>query len=59
MNKKNIHFVFEELTKRYAGSTTELIYDTPFQLLTAVIMSAQTTDKQVNKVTSKFFDTIK
>ena len=59
MNKKNIHFVFEELSKRYAGSTTELIYDTPFQLLVAVIMSAQTTDKQVNKVTAKFFDTIK
>lgn len=58
MNKKNIHFVFEELTKRYAGSTTELIYHTPFQLLVAVIMSAQTTDKQVNKVTAKFFDTI-
>lgn len=59
MNKQNIYFVFEELTKRYAGSTTELIYDTPFQLLVSVIMSAQTTDKQVNKVTAKFFDTIK
>lgn len=59
MKKSDIHFVFEELTKRYAGSTTELIYDTPFQLLVSVIMSAQTTDKQVNKVTAKFFDTIK
>ena len=59
MNKQNIHFVFEELSKRYAGSTTELIYNTPFQLLVAVIMSAQTTDKQVNKVTAKFFDTIR
>ena len=59
MKKSDIHFVFEELSKRYAGSTTELIYDTPFQLLVSVIMSAQTTDKQVNKVTAKFFDTIK
>jgi endonuclease III len=59
MKKSDIHFVFEELTKRYAGSTTELIYDTPFQLLVSVIMSAQTTDKQVNKVTAFFFDTIK
>lgn len=58
MKKENIHFVFEELTRRYAGSTTELVYETPFQLLTAVIMSAQTTDKQVNKVTAKFFDSI-
>lgn len=59
MNKANIHFVFSELSKRYAGSTTELVYHTPFQLLVAVIMSAQTTDKQVNKLTAKFFDTIK
>jgi endonuclease III len=59
MNKANIYFVFEELTKRYAASTTELVYSTPFQLLVAVIMSAQTTDKQVNKVTAKFFPSIK
>lgn len=58
MKKSDIYFVFEELTKRYAGSTTELVYETPFQLLTAVIMSAQTTDKQVNKVTARFFSTI-
>lgn len=56
--KEKIHFIFQELTKRYAGSTTELIYRTPFQLLVAVIMSAQTTDKQVNKVTAHFFDKI-
>ena len=59
MNKKEkIEFIFKELSKRYAGSTTELIYHTPFQLLVAVIMSAQTTDKQVNKVTSHFFSKI-
>lgn len=34
---------------------TELSYRTPFQLLVAVMMSAQTTDKQVNKVTVDFF----
>lgn len=34
---------------------TELVYATPFQLLVAVIMSAQTTDKQVNKVNEQFF----
>ena len=33
----------------------ELDYDTPFQLLCAVILSAQTTDKQVNKITPAFF----
>ena len=34
---------------------TELAYTTPFQLLVAVIMSAQTTDKQVNKVNEHLF----
>jgi len=38
---------------------TELNYETPFQLLVAVILSAQTTDKQVNKVTGAFFSAIK
>ena len=59
MKKSDIYFVFQALTKKYHGATTELIYHTPFQLLVAVIMSAQTTDKQVNKVTAHFFDTIK
>jgi len=36
----------------FPGNETELVYDTPFQLLVAVMMSAQTTDKQVNVVTS-------
>jgi endonuclease-3 len=35
----------------FPGNETELIYHTPFQLLIAVMMSAQTTDKQVNVVT--------
>jgi endonuclease III len=38
---------------------TELVYYTPFQLLMSVVMSAQTTDKQVNKVTEKFYDRIR
>ncbi len=39
----------------YGGKKIELDYETPFQLLCAVILSAQTTDKQVNKVTPPFF----
>ena len=35
--------------------TTELEYDTPFQLLIAVLLSAQATDKSVNIATRKFF----
>ncbi|HUO56181.1 MAG TPA: endonuclease III [Candidatus Paceibacterota bacterium] len=43
------------LKKAYPKPKTELHYKTPFQLLTAVILSAQTTDKQVNKVTAELF----
>ncbi len=38
---------------------TELQYETHFQCLIAVMMSAQTTDKQVNKVTAKLFKHIR
>src|SRR3569833_4364116 len=35
--------------------TTELLYDTPFELLVAVMLSAHTTDKAVNVATRKLF----
>jgi endonuclease-3 len=38
---------------------TELIYHSPFQLLMSVMLSAQTTDKQVNKVTAVFYDRVR
>lgn len=60
MNRKEkIDFIFQTLWKQYSDATTELFYTTDFQLLVAVILSAQTTDKQVNKVTAAFFDIIK
>lgn len=40
------------LKKAYPAPKTELNYHTPFQLVAAVMLSAQTTDKQVNKVTA-------
>lgn len=46
----------DELFKDYP--LTELDYDSPFQLLLAVMLSAQTTDKQVNVVTKSFFETV-
>lgn len=58
MKAADLHFVFTTLKKKYPAKT-ELIYATPFQLLVAVMLSAQTTDKQVNKVTARFFTTIK
>lgn len=59
MNKKNIDIFFTTLEKLYPENRTDLIRETPRQLLVAVVMSAQTTDKQVNKVTEKFFNNIK
>jgi len=59
MQKKYISIFFETLKQRYPENRTDLTRSTPRQLLVAVVMSAQTTDKQVNKVTEKFFDTIK
>ncbi len=43
------------LCQRYPDADCELDFDTPFQLITAVIMSAQTTDTNVNKVTKNLF----
>ncbi len=45
----------ESLKKAYPVPKTELRYKTPFQLLVAVMLSAQTTDKQVNKLTVPLF----
>lgn len=59
MKKDQIKYIFEYLKELYPDPKTELEYSTDFQLLVAVILSAQTTDKQVNKVTNKLFKRIK
>ena len=59
MKNKNIDFIFQTLDKLYPDADTELKYSNDFQLVLAVVMSAQTTDKQVNKVTNTLFQTIK
>ncbi|MES2134941.1 MAG: endonuclease III [Patescibacteria group bacterium] len=43
------------LKKAYPEPKSELLYKTPFQFLTAVVMSAQCTDKVVNRVTAPLF----
>lgn len=43
------------LRERYPNADCELTYKTDFQLLTAVILSAQTTDANVNRVTPNLF----
>lgn len=59
MKKNDLNIFFETLQTMYPENRTDLIWETPWQLLVAVVMSAQTTDKQVNKVTEKFFNKIK
>jgi endonuclease-3 len=55
MNPQKRFKIFEVLSKAMPNPTTELIYQTPFQLLIAVILSAQATDKSVNKATLLLF----
>ena len=43
------------LKKAYPAPKTELAYETPFQLVVAVMLSAQSTDKRVNLVTAELF----
>ncbi|TCO79511.1 endonuclease III [Marinisporobacter balticus] len=47
--------ILELLNKEYPNVKCELNYNTPFQLLVATILSAQTTDKKVNEVTKQLF----
>ncbi|EKE30004.1 MAG: hypothetical protein ACD_2C00062G0007 [uncultured bacterium (gcode 4)] len=51
--------ILNEIYSLYPNLKTELNYTTPFQFLMAVMFSAQTTDKQVNVVTEKFFQLVK
>lgn len=51
----NIKILLKTLRDRYPVVKTQLVHDSPFQLLIATIMSAQCTDRQVNKVTKKLF----
>ncbi len=55
MNARQRRELFERLRRANPRPTTELRYRTPFQLLVAVILSAQATDKGVNKATAKLF----
>jgi len=55
MNAAKRREIFARLHAANPSPTTELEYDTPFQLLIAVLLSAQATDKSVNIATRKFF----
>lgn len=55
MKKTDIAFIFKELEKNFYSVETELDYSSPFQLLVAVILSAQCTDKRVNILSPALF----
>lgn len=55
LNAKSINQIFKLFASHNPKPTTELIYHSPFELLIAVILSAQATDVSVNKVTPHLF----
>ena len=55
LNKKEIDEVLNILEKTYPEAECMLDYKSPYQLLVAVVMSAQATDKKVNEVTEELF----
>lgn len=55
MNKQKRTEIFERLKQDNPKPTTELEYSSPFELLAAVLLSAQATDVGVNKATRKLF----
>jgi len=54
-NRKRARELLDRLERLYPGAATELEYGSTFQLLVAVMLSAQCTDRQVNKITAGLF----
>ena len=59
MNRARRQEIFTRLRDANPEPTTELLYGNPFQLLIAVILSAQSTDVGVNKATRALFKKVK
>ncbi|WP_218814335.1 endonuclease III [Rickettsiella endosymbiont of Dermanyssus gallinae] len=55
MNAKKRLAIFQRFNKQNPHPQTELVYHSPFELLIAVILSAQATDKSVNRATKTLF----
>ncbi len=54
--KERFQFALDYFSKHNPDAETELLYDSPYQLLVAVILSAQCTDKRVNMTTPAIFE---
>ena len=55
MKKQDIELLYKALKKAYPDATCSLDFTTPFELVVAVMLSAQCTDERVNKVTPTLF----
>ncbi|RFZ92087.1 endonuclease III [Mucilaginibacter conchicola] len=56
LKKERYKYFVEYFSKNQPNAVTELHYNSPYQLLVAVILSAQCTDKRINQVTPKLFE---
>ncbi len=54
--KKDVDFIKEQFIEKYNQAVTELRYKNDFELLIAIILSAQCTDKRVNIITPLLFE---
>jgi len=55
VNSQQCYEIFYRFAKQMPEPVTELIYNSPFELLIAVILSANATDKSVNKATKELY----
>ena len=55
MNKEQKMKILEQLEEMYPEAKAELVFSNPYEMLVATVLSAQCTDKQVNKVTPAVF----
>ena len=56
MNRETKYRILEKLEKMYPEAKAELVFSNPYEMLVATMLSAQCTDKQVNKVTPAVFE---
>lgn len=56
MNRETKNRILEKLEEMYPEAKAELVFANPYEMLVATMLSAQCTDKQVNKVTPAVFE---
>lgn len=59
LTKKQIRFCLDKMGEMFPNAHCELIHQNPFELTIAVLLSAQTTDENVNRVTANLFEKYK